>query len=317
MDEALTMRSSDAPVEDFLRRELARGDAALATIGPVLAHLLSAGDHALFSEETVSRVRGMIDHLARQLEAATREREVGNEGPCRRSEGDQSLAERLAAYQPLAAHCHAIAIEWQLASRLERRLGLDPVLSPLIQALIASDDPQTAAIAMAALASQARFVQQQRRMEHPLHELPADLYDQAIAIMLDHAGGSQDAAASAERLRHGFDESAGRLALLSRLAEGMGAGARAALALSHAGVALFLTALGVLSRQDRSLAALATSEGQQARLALSLRAGGLKPREVEEQMLLLHPDGRPPGDLAGLAIDRSAAILAAAHRGGA
>ena len=43
------------------------------------------------------------------------------------------------------------ALEWSTAVRLQDRIGLDPVLSPLMQALVASSDAETSALAMQAL----------------------------------------------------------------------------------------------------------------------------------------------------------------------
>lgn len=301
----MTMQSSEAPVECILRDELAKGDVVLGTIGPVLAHLLANHDHSLFSDEIVSRVRGMVAHLARQIDAAHAET-IHPAGP-----DDSDLADRLLTNEHLVSHCHALALEWQLTVRLESRSAIDPVLSPLLQALIASDDAPTASTAMAALASQARFVQTQRRMELPLGELPADLFQQVVLTWVegfDDAGRSS-AAPTIDRLRSQFDESASRLGLLSRLVAGMGAGARAALSVAHSGVAIFLSALATMAGVDRDLAIVSTNDRQLARLALMLRAAGLKPREVEEQFLTLHPDISLPDGFENLRADRATLLL--------
>jgi len=83
---------------------------------------------------------------------------------------------------------------------------------------------------------------------------------------------------------------------------------------SHAGVAIFLSALATASHQDRDLAVLATNDRQLARLALSLRAGGLKPKEIEEQFLHIHPEISLPPGFEALTADRAAEILAASGR---
>jgi len=307
MNEAVTMQASDAPVETALRDELARGDVVLGTIGPVLGHLLANHDHSLFSDEIVSRVRGMITDVARQLA----------EGP---ADGDSAtvdaqdcaqLAQRLLANSRLVEHCHALALESQLTARLERRSALDPVLSPLLQALIASDDGATASVAMAALAAQARFMQQQRRMQLSLAELPADLFGEVLAA--SNEGGAPDAA---DDRRREYDESASRLGLLDRLITGMGPGVLAALSLSHAGVAIFVSALAAVSRQERELAVISTSDRQLARLALTLRAAGLRPRDIEEQFLHLHPEIALPEGFDLLRADRAAALLATSGASG-
>ena len=47
-----------------------------------------------------------------------------------------------------------------------------------------------------------------------------------------------------------------------------------------------------------------------ARLALALRAAGLKQQAVEEQLLALHPQSAIPTGMESLGADRAAAILA-------
>jgi len=314
MNEAVTALSPEAPVEAALRDELTHGDIVLGTIGPVLGHLLANHDHSLFSDQIVSQVRGMANDLARQLLAA---QDAGAEsGDPRIMTSDQGaqLAQALLAESRLVAHCHALALEGQLTARLEARNAIDPVLSPLLQALIASDEAPTASVAMAALAAQARFVQRQRRMELPLFELPADLFHQALAAWLGLAEGDEARSAAAELLRDGYDESAGRLGLLARLVHGMGAGALAALSVGHAGTAIFLSALAEATHQDRDLAVIATNDRQVARFALSLRAAGLKIAAIAEQFATIHPDVTLPEGFDALRIDRAAALLASSAR---
>ena len=312
MDDTSLTPPTEMPLEAVLREDLAHGDIVLGTMGPILGHLLAQHDHSLFSDEVVARVRGMVSHLAQQLSDATSaEPDEQLVAPAH-----SGLVSALSANIHLLVHCHALAIEAQLASRLETRSGVDPVLTPLLQALIASDDPATAATAMAALAAQARFVQQQRRMELPLTELPADLFHFSLTTwrgQIDEAG--QEAAAAAEQTLRGlFDEGASRIGLLLRLASGMGPGVKAALTISHAGVGMFLTALAVASRQERDLVAISTNESQLARLALAMRAAGLKSSEVEEQFLFLHPDIALPAGFDLLRSDRAAGLLAQSGR---
>ncbi|MFA9201087.1 MAG: hypothetical protein ACEQR8_07865 [Cypionkella sp.] len=297
MDEAMTMPAHGPPLEARLREALARSDAAHAAIGPILRHLLSDHDEALFTDEIAARVRGMIRHLAQQFAAATAR------GPDERE--IDALAADLARDEALVRHCHACALEGQLSARLEQRSAIDPVLSPLLQALIASDDAAVAATAMAALAAQARFVQQQRRMELPLGELPADRFDRVVSEGARFFADGDSAAA----LRAGYDEAATRIALFARLVEGMGAGARAALSLPHAGLALFLAGTAVAARQDRDLVVVAASEVQPVRLALALRAAALNPGEVAEQVALVQPDAALPDGFATLGAEQAAALL--------
>lgn len=298
-------------VEAVLRAELAHGDAMIGTIVPILRHLVASDDHSVFSEEIVARTRAMFEDLARQL-LVLRSEALG-EGNPRDLDPDRlaELVHILTADNALLAHVHALALEWQLTERLHGRIALDPVLSPLLQALIASSDAVTAGLAMNLLASQARYVQAQRRMQLVLAELPVDLVHGAALALRTQAGAEDAAAAEAEaRIRQTFDESRSRLGLLSRLVMGMGGGAMAALSVEHAGVAMFLTALSIATGQDRSLAVLATNESQLARLALGLSAAGLKPQTVEEQFLALHPEVALPIGFEQLGPDRAAAILA-------
>lgn len=309
-------QSSDIDVEDVLRHELAHGDVVLGTVAPILGHLLANHDHSLFNDEIVSRVRGMLESLARQVASAHRG-SPGDESDLRSaaSEDAGQLVDALSGEFELLRHCHALALEWQLTARLETRHAIDPVLSPLVQALVASDDPATASAAMALLAAQARYVQQQRRMELPLGELPADLFHLVLSRWREGvAGTSGPEADEAEgRLRESYDESVSRMGLLSRLVTGMGGGVSAALSLPHAGVALFLSALAKASNQQRDLVVISTNDRQLARLALALRAAGLKPKDVEEQFVYLHPEVALPDGFETLRADRAAAILAA-HR---
>lgn len=308
-------QATEMPVETVLREELAHGDIVLGTIGPIMGHLLANHDHSLFSDEIVARVRGMSAHVARQMLEVQAETQ-GLDDPMDFAKGHaESLAAALVTSAHFLAHCHALALEWQLLRRLEQRSSLDPVLSPLLQSLIASDDSGTASTAMAALASQARFMRQQARMELPLGELPGDLFHHAVITWRARSDSmTNDMAAVAEaKLRDSYDEGSSRLGLLSRLVSGMGKGARAALSISHAGVALFLTAFATGSQQDRDLAVIATNDSQLARLALGLRAAGLKAEEVEEQFLQIHPDIALPDGFDMLRSDRAIAILAHAN----
>ncbi len=299
------------PVETALREDLAHADALLGTVAPILRHLLNNDDHSLFSDEIVARVRGMMDDLARQLLDALAVA-GGLEGNGRHPvEQRQAITSSFVAHPQFLSHVHALALEWQLTERLEARLSLDPVLSPLLQALIASPDTGMAGGAMSVLAAQARFAQAQRRLQLPLAELPGDLFHVAIQTLHAVASGRNDLAAAAEAsLRTDYDEARGRLGLMARIITGMGAGATVALSISHAGVALFLSALSIASGQERDLAVLATNEGQLARLALALRASGLKPAAVEEQFVSLHPEVALPEGFESLGSDRAAALLA-------
>lgn len=298
--------------QDRLRADLARGNAVLARIGPILGHLLATSDHSLFSDEVVARVRGMLHDLAGQVLRAQAEAT----GEAAREEFAQRHGEVLAAQflasPALLGHCHALAIEWQLTTRLEAQAGLDPVLSPLVQDLIASPESAVASAAMAALAAQARFAQAQRRMELPLTELPGDLFHEALLAWRTFSGPERsDAMVRAEaRLRNAYDEGSGRIALFARLFAGMGAHAGEALAPDRAGVPLFLAALASRSAQSRELAALSTNERQIARLALGLRAANLSEGAATSIVLVLNPETSPPLGLDSLSRADAQQLLA-------
>ena len=72
-----------------------------------------------------------------------------------------------------------------------------------------------------------------------------------------------------------------------------------------------LTALAMVSGQDRDLTVLATSETQRTRMALALCAAGLKLAAIEEQLLTIDPDFTLPEGFDRLDADRAAALLAA------
>jgi hypothetical protein len=299
-----TMDLADgAMIEAILREELARESRALGSVVPVLRHLLASDGQRLVSDAILARVRGMLSDLAAQLIAAAAGRDPALRLPADSDpQPRDALAEALAGDALLLAHCHALAAESQLAERLHQHSAIDPVLSPLLQELIASDEPVIAELAMATLAGQSRFIQSQRRMELPLGELPPELF---------HALTATNVPEAARRLNAGYDEAASRLGLLARLVSAMRRGAIAALALDHAGSALFASALAALSREPREQAVLACQEGQGARLALALRAAGLAPEAIARQFLVVDPAARPLRDLDAISPERARMLLGA------
>lgn len=307
MSESAASASVDT-VEQVLRADLAHADALLGTVNPILRHLVANDDHSVFGDEIIARVRGMLGDVARQLLDAR-----GEAGDERDEDEVAALATALADVPGLLGHAHALALEWQLTDRLQARIALDPVVSPLVQALVASSDPATASLAMSLLAAQARFTQAQRRMRLPLAELPADMLHGALVALRSHGSAQAETLDQAEAaIRQGYDEGRSRLGLIARLVTGLGGGAVAALSVAHAGVAIFGTALALASGQDRDLVVLSTNEGQLARLALALRASGLKPSAIAEQFVSLHPEVALPEGFDSLGADRAAAILAVA-----
>lgn len=304
MGETTMHLADDGTAEAILRDELARETRALGSVVPVLRHLLAGEGERLVSDAILARVRGMLADLAAQIVAVEAGRDsILRSGTAGDAERREALAANLAGDPALLGFCHALAAESQLAERLHQQHGIDPVLSPLLQELIASDTPEIAELAMNALAAQSRFLQSQRRMELPLAELPAELFHAVTATAEPGAGLAA--------MQQDFDEGASRLGLLARLVSAMRRGAVAALALDHAGPALFASALARLARQPRSHAVLACHEGQGARLALMLRAAGQEPAAIERQYLALDPATRLPHNLAAIAPERARMLLAA------
>jgi hypothetical protein len=295
-------------VEGVLREELVRGDKVLGGITPVLSHLLATPGASLVSEAIVARLRGMLSYISRQILIAA----DGSKGFAAPDPSTiDRFAEHLAQDSAILSHLYATAMEGYFAQRLEARQSIDPVLGPLMQELIASDEPAVAELAMAAMAAQSRFIQSQRRMEHPLTELPAELFllviRRSVAYVRDNVpNGSPSAVQS---LKRNYDESTTRTGLFGRLVMRMACGARAALEIDHAGLALFASALSHLARQPRELAVLACHERQGARLALSLRAAGLDTVQIARQFAQLGLGERLPGGLDDMAPERAAAIL--------
>ncbi len=306
------MQPSDG-LESILREDLARGDAMLGTIAPILRHLIANNDNAILGDSIIARVRGMARDMACQLLDALHGQARDGDSDEHGEDSIDALTEAMVGIPGLLAHLHAIALEWQLTERLQQRLSLDPVLSPLVQALVASPESEVSGLAMKLLAAQARFCQHQRRMKMPLEELPGDLLHGVLVqmrVVMTRAGLPDVVSTTAENaVRARYDESTSRLGLATRQITAMGGGAIAALSVTHAGVALFATALGLATGQDRDLAIQSTNESQIARLALALSAAGLKPGAVEEQFLAMHPDVVLPEGFEQFSADRAAAML--------
>ena len=257
----------ESEVESLLAGQLAAADRALADAQKTLRHRLGCDDE-LIGDRIVAQVRAGIESLAGQL-----------------AQGDEpyALAHKLTAEPALVRHIHAIAIEAELAERLSERLALDPVVSPLLQTVLAAS-----VSANDLLTAQARFVQSQRRGELVLAELPADLRD------VLPTGPKPTAPAN-------------RLDLLEAVVAELD-DPTLALDVAQAGVALFATALARALGFTRETTLLAML--QAPRLAIALRAAGLGPRAVERQLFALDPDARPPDGLDALSPEHAAALLA-------
>ncbi|NQX93857.1 MAG: hypothetical protein HRT64_02850 [Erythrobacter sp.] len=299
-----------SPAETVLRDELARADRALGGVAPVLEHVLAGAGQSLLSDAIVARVRGMLNDLANQfvrsMRASTSEMDIEpNDGLVDR------LASELASDTPILVHCHAMAMEGVLTDRLDQRSSIDPILSPLWQELIASEDAAVGETAMQALTAQSRFMQTQRRMQQPALDLPAEVLERALRIWA-RSMPVEDEPVVTEAMRGlkaDYDEAQTRLALIARLIGSMRSGVLAALELEHAGLALFVSALALSTGQMRARAVMACNEQQAARLAIGLRAAGLDVNAVERQFVALEPTANVPRGLDDLSVDAARAII--------
>lgn len=305
-------------IEAIMRQELAQGDRALASVAPVLNHLLASPGHTLVSDDVVARMRGMLGDLSRQL-LNVQNRVMGGKGFSDLAEKEEELTRQLAKSTTVLSHCYALAMEGQIAKRLERQFGIDPVLSPLMQELIASKNETTAELAMAAMSAQARFMQSQMRMHQSLNDLTAELFHEVLLIWSKFARseGPEIQFAGEARLRHEYDESASRPGLLSRLVTSIKGGVEACLSLEHAGIALFASGLGSKIKQPRELVVLSCHEQQIARLALTLMAAGLKQDQIAQQLTLLHGEVALPDRFADLDPEQALDLLSSTQAGSA
>jgi hypothetical protein len=280
-----------------LRAALARGDAVADAAQPILRYLLTAEAASFFTEDVLTRVRGLLADLSGRIVAAL----TGDAaGPLAAPGEVEMLADALADRPAILGHVHALSIEWQVAERLHGRLALDPVVSPLVQAL-ASDEGE----ARAFLTAQARWCQAQRRMQLPLAELSRPVRDAVFAtarLLIGSDAALLDRLGSVERETSG--DSPSRLELASALAAGP------ELSIAEAGVSLFLSGLARASSQPRDTVALALHESQRTRLALLLLGAGVQCSDVMGQLLILHPEAPLPEGLATVTPGEAAALLA-------
>lgn len=295
-------------VETVLRDELARADRALNGVAPVLGHVLAGPGHSMVNDAVVARVRGMLNDLAAQFVARLA---VQNGETLADHASTDALSDQLAGDAPILATLHASAIEGLLTERLDQRSSVDPVLSPLLQELIASQDAATGETAMQALAAQSRFMQAQRRMQLPVLELSSETLERALRIWaratpVEHEPRVTQAM---RELKAEYDEAQTRTGLIARLVSSMRGGVVAALELEHAGLAIFVSALASKSGQSRERAILACHDDQAARLAVSLRAVGLDGEAIERQFVALDPAVRLPRGLEDISPDNARAML--------
>lgn len=300
-------------IASAMRSELKRGDRVLGARGVVLRHIIGCEDRAMFSDAIVARVRGLANDIAAQLAVKLADA-AGEKDPDQWVEHlSEPLAGALIDEPLLLEHLHSVAMEWQLTESLERRAGMDPALSPLLQALISADDPNASSLAMDLLTGQAAFVRHMQRMTLPMTELPADVLFAVLNTLRGVVAGDlsfeQHARTAEHKIRTAYDESTTRIAVANRLVRALGAGAFAALSVSHAGVAVFLSALAATTGETRDDIASSTGESQLARLALSLRAAGLGDKEIEREFFAIHPDITLPDNFAALRGNDAQALL--------
>ncbi|WP_066770240.1 hypothetical protein [Croceicoccus mobilis] len=296
-----------------MRSELKRGDRVLGARGVVLRHIIGSEDRAMFSDSIVARVRGLASDLAAQLAVKLAEAAGEKDPEAWVPHLSDPLSGALIDEPMLLEHLHSVAMEWQLTESLERRIGMDPALSPLLQALISADDPNASTLAMDLLTGQASFVRHMQRMTLPIIELPAEVLFAVLNTLRSAVAGDmnfEEHARTAEHaIRRDYDEAQTRIATANRLVGALGAGAFAALSVTHAGVAVFLSALAATSGETRDNVASSTGESQLARLALSLRAAGLGDKEIEREFFAIHPDITLPDNFAALRGNDAQALL--------
>jgi len=294
------VRMTGESVEEHLRAELVRGDALAGNLQPILRQLLAQDSRVLFSDAVLARVHGLASDLAWQLLAPHE-----SAAPV-----ESELSQALLEHPALLGHLHALALEWQLVERFEQQLAVDSVVSPLLQALIASPEATTQELAMKLLASQARWCQGQRRMQLTATELPGELFHEALLAMRFVVGSSANDAEA--RLRSAYDESSTRIALMARLVASMGNAASVALDLRHGGASLFASALALNARPSREQA-IVWMHGSQTHLGLALRGAGLASSAVVQQIVLLNGEPQLPAGFERLSVERAATILGHSH----
>ena len=302
--------STSLPTCGRLREALVAGEERLASAVPVLRHLLRPMDPAMFCDAALAQVRGMLGDLARQLLSARAEASGIRDSAQFAEQGEEALAHLLSADDALLSYVHALTLEAVLAERLQTATGLDPVVSPLVQQLITATDEAVAGLAMDLLSAQARFLQQQQRMELSPSELPDTLFLRALLAMRAHAGAEDEDASRAEDvLRDRRRERPGRIAQIEQLLGGSEADTESSLSVSRAGLPIFLTALSLASGEERSQLLLAIFARDGLRPALAMRAAGLEQQQIEMQLALLGADPFVGEDLTALSPAQSAMML--------
>lgn len=303
----------DRTTEEILSDALTRGDAALASNGAILRHLLHNDDQSMFTDEIVARVRGMIQHIARQLLRAQIDADQNGDSFALSEAALERLTGILTSNGALLGHVHALALEYRLCDRLQFRLRLDPVMPPMTSELRARGGEGAAGI-MHLISAQARFCQDQCDMELPLVELPERLFHSVlIAQQMQAAEPDQNVLAIAHaRLRGVYESHTNRHALLLQAVAIARAAEQDLFNVAHAGVSVFLSGLAQATRQVREHVVLAAFDRRMTRLALSLRAAGVPQEKVAVQFACFHPDAAVPREYDMVDAHQAALILAQA-----
>jgi len=267
-----------------LRADLAGDDRALSGVVPVLSHVLTNRGEPMVSDDIIARMRGLIASAAEQL-LASKEEEAS-------AEEVDSLSTALASNGSIVTHYYALAFEGGLSEDLAERNGLDPVISPLIRELMGSKDNSVAEIATKLMASQARFIEGQKRRQSSIFELPPELLEEVLVTVKTWAKqqirplGTQLSA----DLKEAYDEASTRLGLLTHLIAMLGASGELVCEIETAGFAIFCSALAAQTRQPRELMVLSCQSHQSLRLALALKATGISTESTIRQFEFIGSD---------------------------
>ena len=234
------------------------------------------------SDETDARIYGMVRDVARQIAIA----ELAAEGHRGIAKADQDRTEKLASdlfrVPEFIEFCFGQACEWRLSEDRTRPHGEDGINSPLLQALIASENARVAQTAMMTLAAQARFVRAKGRMALPVAELPAQLFVQVLECWKasSHPRRSDSAVRTEAKLRNAFDEGRRRLTLLSRLVAGLRDTAITLPRFDQMGIALFFSALATRTGYPRTELLVFANGYRTRQFCLALRAAGLDRNQI-------------------------------------
>lgn len=260
-----------------LRADLAGDDRALSGVVPVLSHILTNRGEPMVSDDIIARMRGLIASAAEQLLASEEQQASAEEL--------DTLNIALASNGSIVTHYYALAYEGAVSEDLAKRVGLDPVISPLIRELMGSKDKSVAEIATKLMASQARFIEGQKRLQSSIFELPPEIFEEMLATC--KAWAKQQIrpmqVRSTAGIKSSYDEASTRLGLLAHLIAMLGASGQLVCEIETAGFAIFCSAVSGQTRQPRELIVLSCQSHQSLRLALALKACGISTESIIRQ----------------------------------